>query len=40
VVRRVALPTAPTEENLRYLETKRDRLGHELLIELELVEMA
>jgi 3,4-dihydroxy 2-butanone 4-phosphate synthase/GTP cyclohydrolase II len=40
VVRRLHLETAPTEENLRYLETKRDRLGHELLIELELVEMA
>ena len=32
VVERVALPTTPTPENLQYLRTKRDRLGH--LIEL------
>lgn len=32
VVERVALPSAPTPENLQYLRTKRDRLGH--LIEL------
>jgi len=28
VVERVGLPTAPTQENIRYLKTKRDRLGH------------
>jgi 3,4-dihydroxy 2-butanone 4-phosphate synthase / GTP cyclohydrolase II len=27
---RVALPVAPTADNLRYLITKRDRLGHQL----------
>ena len=24
------IETAPTEENLRYLQTKRDRMGHSL----------
>ena len=28
VVERVRLDLAPTEENLRYLQTKRDRMGH------------
>jgi 3,4-dihydroxy 2-butanone 4-phosphate synthase/GTP cyclohydrolase II len=28
VVERVGLPTSPTPENLAYLRTKRDRLGH------------
>jgi 3,4-dihydroxy 2-butanone 4-phosphate synthase/GTP cyclohydrolase II len=30
VVDRVALPIRPNPENLRYLRTKRDRMGHEL----------
>ena len=30
IVDRVPLPVAPTRENLRYLRTKRDRLGHDL----------
>jgi len=30
VVDRVALPALPTPENVRYLRTKRDRMGHEL----------
>ncbi|HUH07384.1 MAG TPA: bifunctional 3,4-dihydroxy-2-butanone-4-phosphate synthase/GTP cyclohydrolase II [Egibacteraceae bacterium] len=30
IVERVPLETTPTNENLRYLETKRDKLGHEL----------
>jgi len=30
VVTRVALPVLPTPENVRYLRTKRDRMGHEL----------
>ena len=30
VVGRVPLPTAVTPENLRYLRTKRDRMGHDL----------
>ncbi|MFW6091945.1 MAG: bifunctional 3,4-dihydroxy-2-butanone-4-phosphate synthase/GTP cyclohydrolase II [Actinomycetota bacterium] len=30
IVDRVALPVAPHPENLRYLRTKRDRLGHAL----------
>jgi 3,4-dihydroxy 2-butanone 4-phosphate synthase/GTP cyclohydrolase II len=28
VIERVRLDLAPTEENLRYLQTKRDRMGH------------
>jgi 3,4-dihydroxy 2-butanone 4-phosphate synthase/GTP cyclohydrolase II len=28
IVERVPLPTTPTKENIRYLTTKRDRLGH------------
>jgi 3,4-dihydroxy 2-butanone 4-phosphate synthase/GTP cyclohydrolase II len=32
IVERVPIQSAPTEENVRYLETKRDKLGH--LIEL------
>ena len=30
IVERVSLETTPTTENLRYLQTKRDRMGHEL----------
>ncbi|QVQ53181.1 bifunctional 3,4-dihydroxy-2-butanone-4-phosphate synthase/GTP cyclohydrolase II [Spiractinospora alimapuensis] len=30
VVERVSLPTVVTPDNLRYLQTKRERLGHEL----------
>ncbi|MDP9102154.1 MAG: bifunctional 3,4-dihydroxy-2-butanone-4-phosphate synthase/GTP cyclohydrolase II [Actinomycetota bacterium] len=30
VVGRVRLPAHPTKENLRYLQTKRDRMGHDL----------
>ncbi len=30
VLERLALPVALTRENLRYLQTKRDRMGHEL----------
>jgi 3,4-dihydroxy 2-butanone 4-phosphate synthase / GTP cyclohydrolase II len=33
VVERVPLETVPTAENLRYLQTKRDRLGHELVLD-------
>jgi len=30
IVDRVPLPVSPTPENLRYLRTKRDRMGHDL----------
>ena len=30
VVERVALPVRANAENIRYLRTKRDRMGHEL----------
>jgi 3,4-dihydroxy 2-butanone 4-phosphate synthase/GTP cyclohydrolase II len=30
IVDRVPLPIRPNPENLRYLKTKRDRMGHEL----------
>ena len=30
VTGRVPLPSAPTEDNLRYLLAKRDRLGHRI----------
>ena len=30
IVERVPLPVHPTEDNLRYLRTKRDRMGHDL----------
>jgi 3,4-dihydroxy 2-butanone 4-phosphate synthase/GTP cyclohydrolase II len=33
VIERVPLETVPTTENLRYLQAKRDRLGHELTLE-------
>jgi 3,4-dihydroxy 2-butanone 4-phosphate synthase/GTP cyclohydrolase II len=33
VVERVPLETVPTQENLRYLQAKRDRMGHELTLE-------
>jgi 3,4-dihydroxy 2-butanone 4-phosphate synthase / GTP cyclohydrolase II len=33
IVGRVALPTVETPENLRYLRTKRDRMGHALPLE-------
>jgi 3,4-dihydroxy 2-butanone 4-phosphate synthase/GTP cyclohydrolase II len=39
VVDRIPLQTTPTEENLRYLETKRDRLGHALTLDGPLVEL-
>jgi 3,4-dihydroxy 2-butanone 4-phosphate synthase/GTP cyclohydrolase II len=39
VVARVPLPISPNPENLHYLQTKRDRMGHELA-SLELVEPA
>ncbi|WP_405164479.1 bifunctional 3,4-dihydroxy-2-butanone-4-phosphate synthase/GTP cyclohydrolase II [Nocardia sp. NBC_01499] len=29
---RIPLPTTPTQHNLRYLRTKRDRMGHDLAI--------
>ncbi|MBA4021627.1 MAG: bifunctional 3,4-dihydroxy-2-butanone-4-phosphate synthase/GTP cyclohydrolase II [Gordonia sp.] len=31
IVDRVGLPAQPTEQNLRYLRTKRDRMGHEFI---------
>jgi 3,4-dihydroxy 2-butanone 4-phosphate synthase/GTP cyclohydrolase II len=30
IVGRIGLPVAHTPENLRYLTTKRDRMGHDL----------
>jgi 3,4-dihydroxy 2-butanone 4-phosphate synthase / GTP cyclohydrolase II len=36
---RIPLQTEPTEENLRYLETKRDRLGHALALDQPLVDL-
>jgi 3,4-dihydroxy 2-butanone 4-phosphate synthase/GTP cyclohydrolase II len=30
IVERVPIETTPTTENLRYLEAKRDKLGHDL----------
>jgi hypothetical protein len=30
IVQRVPLPVAATPENLQYLQTKRDRMGHDL----------
>ncbi|MFC0315391.1 bifunctional 3,4-dihydroxy-2-butanone-4-phosphate synthase/GTP cyclohydrolase II [Gordonia phosphorivorans] len=30
IIERVAMPVRPTRENLRYLQTKRDRMGHDL----------
>jgi 3,4-dihydroxy 2-butanone 4-phosphate synthase / GTP cyclohydrolase II len=30
ILARVGLPAHPTKENLRYLQTKRDRMGHDL----------
>lgn len=37
IVERVPLEVSPTEENLRYLETKRDKLGHLLAFGGEIV---
>lgn len=37
IVERVGPPPAVTTENLRYLRTKRDRMGHELRIEIPSV---
>jgi 3,4-dihydroxy 2-butanone 4-phosphate synthase/GTP cyclohydrolase II len=31
IVDRVGLPARPTEQNVRYLRTKRDRMGHEFI---------
>jgi 3,4-dihydroxy 2-butanone 4-phosphate synthase/GTP cyclohydrolase II len=31
ILERVPLEVEPTEENVRYLRTKRDRMGHEVL---------
>lgn len=39
VVERIPLQTAPTEQNFRYLETKRDRMGHTLTLDSDLVEL-
>jgi 3,4-dihydroxy 2-butanone 4-phosphate synthase/GTP cyclohydrolase II len=39
VVGRIPLPTHATPDNLRYLMTKRDRMGHELVLP-ELAEAA
>jgi 3,4-dihydroxy 2-butanone 4-phosphate synthase / GTP cyclohydrolase II len=33
IVERLPLQTTPTTENLRYLQTKRDRMAHELVLE-------
>ncbi|MFZ2510576.1 MAG: bifunctional 3,4-dihydroxy-2-butanone-4-phosphate synthase/GTP cyclohydrolase II, partial [Gordonia sp. (in: high G+C Gram-positive bacteria)] len=30
IIDRVPMPVRPNKENLRYLRTKRDRMGHEL----------
>jgi len=30
IIERVALPVRANAENIRYLKTKRDRMGHEL----------
>ena len=38
IVGRVALPVYATAQNLRYLETKRDRMGHELPADLRITE--
>jgi 3,4-dihydroxy 2-butanone 4-phosphate synthase / GTP cyclohydrolase II len=38
IVGRVALPVYATAQNLRYLETKRDRMGHELPADLTISE--
>jgi 3,4-dihydroxy 2-butanone 4-phosphate synthase/GTP cyclohydrolase II len=32
IVAKVSLPTVPTPENVRYLRTKRDRMGHAILL--------
>jgi 3,4-dihydroxy 2-butanone 4-phosphate synthase/GTP cyclohydrolase II len=32
VVERIGIQTVPTTHNLRYLQTKRDKLGHEILL--------
>jgi 3,4-dihydroxy 2-butanone 4-phosphate synthase / GTP cyclohydrolase II len=33
IVDRVSLPSRPNAENLRYLRTKRDRMGHDLVVD-------
>ena len=39
IVDRVPLPIRPNAENLHYLRTKRDRMGHELGdLDLDLIE--
>ena len=38
VVGRVGLPVHPTPQNLRYLQTKRDRMGHELPADLHVAQ--
>jgi 3,4-dihydroxy 2-butanone 4-phosphate synthase/GTP cyclohydrolase II len=38
IVERVPLEVRPTAENLHYLQTKRDRMGHDLPEDLELPE--
>ena len=40
IVDRVPIETTPTPENLRYLEVKRDKMGHELLGLADAVEEA
>ena len=39
MVERVPLAVHPTPENVRYLRTKRDRMGHDLPARLDDVEL-